>query len=150
MLAYLECGVSKGSTTVQEQFPWHVSIDYYTGQYRHICSGVIVSLIHVITAAHCLDFGSVLSFFFEAILRYNFNNFFSDNVESNLQNLRVSQEGPSSQAKSTYRINSVQFMPGWNRSTFENNIALLQLTTTVDVDSGRFGYICIGPNVSNM
>ena len=60
---FSECGEAVHDTTEENEFaaqigqvPWMVSIGiFFKGKYTHQCGGSLITPLHVLTAAHCLN-----------------------------------------------------------------------------------------------
>ncbi|XP_033927490.1 transmembrane protease serine 12 [Melopsittacus undulatus] len=107
-------------------WPWLVSLQLHRGggRYSHVCGGVLVDRSSVLTAAHCVA-GRRDTSTWRAVLGVH-----------NLGQPR---------AHTTRRyLRSIVVHPGFKRDTFENDIALLELSTAVRYGS-TIQPICLLP-----
>lgn len=97
-------------------FPWIVSIRFGRfGEFRYVCSGVIISDIFVLTAASCFDRVSNLYSLFS--IRAGIDNF-SDEIKPTEQLRKVSQ---------------IIIHPNYTANKFLNNIALVRVAQPFNI-----------------
>ncbi|XP_009992390.1 PREDICTED: transmembrane protease serine 12 [Chaetura pelagica] len=107
-------------------WPWTVSLQIrqFAARFTHVCGGVLINENSVLTAAHCIK-GRRKPYFWKVVL--------------GVQNLRK-----PGKYGTTRSIRSVIVHPNFNRQTFDNDIALLELSSAVQYSS-NIQPICLGP-----
>eukprot|EP00095_Tigriopus_kingsejongensis_P004108 maker-scaffold122_size333723-snap-gene-0.17 protein:Tk04108 transcript:maker-scaffold122_size333723-snap-gene-0.17-mRNA-1 annotation:"plasminogen activator spa" len=115
------------------EFPWQVSLQLLKNKYAdfnehdpkaryHICGASVLSSNYVLTAAHC-----VVDFLADQIVLVA--------GDHNLVTFERSEQ--------VSRVKTVKAHLQYNRNSFENDIALLELTTPFHLDNNRVGPICL-------
>lgn len=105
------------------EYPWQVSLQRSSwGSYSHFCGGSILDATTIITAAHCIEGVSASSLQVVAgDHRLNVN----DGTEQNLKVSRIIKHS------------------GYNSRTFENDIALLKLSSSLNLNSAYVSPVCL-------
>jgi secreted trypsin-like serine protease len=99
------------------QFPWQIALQRKYGQtFYHSCGGSIVNARWIVTAAHCVKGVTVKSM---RVVAGDHNRLVNEGVE---QAVNVSRS---------------IVHPSYNSSTFENDVALLELSTPLVLSSAR-------------
>ncbi|XP_063044888.1 serine protease isoform X2 [Engraulis encrasicolus] len=101
--------IVNGEEAVPHSWPWQVSLQDYTG--FHFCGGSIVNENWVVTAAHC-------------------------NVRTSHRVIvGEHNKGVSGEDIQTMRVQQVFTHPNWNAYTINNDIALIKLTTPIQLNT---------------
>ncbi|KAL2088404.1 hypothetical protein ACEWY4_015303 [Coilia grayii] len=101
--------IVNGEEAVPHSWPWQVSLQDYTG--FHFCGGSVVNENWVVTAAHC-------------------------NVRTSHRVIVGEHDkGKSEENIQTMRVERVFTHPQWNPSTINNDIALIKLTTPLNMNA---------------
>lgn len=114
--------IVNGENAVVGSWGWMVSLNIDDGS--NLCGGSILSSSWIITAAHCVDFISASSLIIYAG---------SNNMWSGTQNRTVTR-----------------FIkhPNYQRGRWNNDLALLELSSPLDLDDPALATICI-PSISS-
>lgn len=116
----LEPSIIGGTNAAISDAPWQVGLVYlgapndYQGQF---CGGSLVSSWEIVTAAHCIDSaGEVLTTADIGVM--------------------IGRATLSTTARTALQLASITVHPGWDESTFENDIAVLRLAAPVALTPG--------------
>ena len=96
-----------GTVAPAGAYPFFVSVKRASDNFA-FCGGTLVSSVWVLTAAHCVDGGVTAASLKLVIGAYQLDNEAPGDVRS---------------------VTSIHLHPSWNPSTFDNDVALLRLTT---------------------
>lgn len=107
-----EARIVGGSAAAFGAFPWQVALDIGGGQ----CGGAILSPRWVMTAAHCID--------------ENGSNVAASSVRVRAGSLNYSSGGQQ------VGVSRIVKHPGYNRATFDQDLALLELATPLTLGPG--------------
>jgi len=114
-----------GREAVPNSWPWLVSLQYHGS---HFCGGTLIDEYHVLTAAHCLQDGTMLNAGFTIVAGLH--------SQSQLNSQRVQRK----------QIATIVNHEGYNEYTDENDIAIIRLASPVTVNS-YVNFACLpGPD----
>lgn len=119
-------GASKivgGQATKPGEYPWMVHLTIIDGFLAYLCGGSIITTLHIITAAHCVDYSSP-----EVIAVAGEHNLEEEN-ETKTQ---------------TIRAKKITMHPKFNSDTLANDIAVITLKSPLKWTS-NVGPICLPP-----
>jgi trypsin len=106
-----------GQAAQPGEFPWQIALQRKYGQtFYHSCGGSILNARWVVTAAHCVKGVTVKSM---RVVAGDHNRNVSEGVEQ------------------TSGVSRAVIHPGYNSSTFENDIALLELSSPLVLSAAR-------------
>lgn len=106
-----------GQAAQPGEFPWQIALQRKYGQtFYHSCGGSILNTRWVVTAAHCVKGVTVKSM---RVVAGDHNRVVSEGVEQ------------------TSAVSRAVIHPGYNSSTFENDIALLELSSPLILSAAR-------------
>ncbi len=112
-----------GQDAVPHSYPWMVSLAKRSLNNLHICGGVLLTRLHVITAAHCLeDFEGVTDVNIIAGTHYS-----------------TDKSNPISAIAMTIH-------PQYHPETFANDVAVITLHSPFPENDPRIGTICLPPD----
>ncbi len=111
-----------GETASEGSWSWTVSLRSYGS---HFCGGSIISLLFIVTAAHCIDDMADLSGF------------------TILAGSITLVPASSNKVYQTRSIAQIYEHSDYNPDTLENDIALLRLSSPLDMASGNLKPICL-------
>lgn len=120
VLSRIVGGEQAGSRT----WGWAASLRYATTD-SHFCGGSIISAWHILTAAHC-----IVQFNSPSLLRVNVGSVYA------------------ASAPQTRSVAKIYKHPAYSPSTDRNDIAMLKLTSALDLDQAGVDLVCL-PNVSS-
>ncbi|CAF4211646.1 unnamed protein product [Rotaria socialis] len=112
-----------GQDAVPHSYPWMVSLTKRSLNNLHLCGGVLITRLHVLTAAHCMED-------FDGINDLNIvagNHFSTD------------KRNPAS-------VIAITVHPQYNADTFANDIAIVTLRSPLPDNDQRIGIICLPPD----
>lgn len=111
--------ISFAQDTTPGEWPWHAAIYRTKGiQLTYICGGTVISVNHILTAAHCVTKArSKTSVDPQGLLvylgKYSLKTFGSETQDRDVETIRIH--------------------PEFNSSTFYNDIAILKLSRSVEI-----------------
>ncbi|XP_046446195.1 trypsin-1-like [Daphnia pulex] len=112
-----------GTQATPNEFPWQISLQRRGAfsSYSHSCGGSVYNNYYIIDASHCVD------------------------GVTDLSTLRVVAGEHSLAQNSGYEqtrsVSSIKMHVNYNSDTFENDIALLKLSSPLDFSTGKVGPI---------
>ncbi|NWR61672.1 CTRL protease, partial [Bucorvus abyssinicus] len=115
--------IINGQNAVPGSWPWQVSLQTRSGS--HFCGGSLINEYWVVTAAHC-----------------NFNPYAHVVVLGEY-------DGSNPQAVQVKTVAKAITNPSWNPNTFNNDIALLRLSTPAQLGP-RVAPVCLAPANLNL
>ncbi|CAF4875007.1 unnamed protein product [Rotaria sp. Silwood1] len=109
-----------GQNAVRNSYPWMVLLETEFSTDLYKCGGVLLSQLHVLTAAHCMI------------------------DDGNPQNVTVFA-GIHHREDSKYRVlaRTITIHPWYDKNTFANDIAIVTLRSALPSNDSRIGTICL-------
>ncbi|XP_076053983.1 trypsin-1-like [Oratosquilla oratoria] len=118
-----------GSSAENHEFPWQVSLQWRYNWYTyHVCGAAVLDERWVITAAHCVH-------------QFTVNDLIVVAGEHHLKKKEGSEQ--------TRYIQRIIEHPDYNTNTQENDIALIQLKSPLNIDGMTVSPICMPPYMHN-
>jgi hypothetical protein len=112
-----------GQDAVPHSYPWMVSLTKHSLNDLHLCGGVLITLRHVLTAAHCMeDFDGVKDLKVIAGAQYT-----------------TDKRNPAS-------VIAITVHPQYEPETFANDLAIVTLVSPLSENDPRIGTICLPPD----
>jgi secreted trypsin-like serine protease len=107
-----------GETVTTRSWGWLVSLTHYSDQ-KHFCAGSILSSSWILTAAHCV---------------------FDRDASDIIINAGSNKLGQNTQQR---RVATIIAHPFYKSDTFVNDIALIQLSSPLDMTDSAVAKICL-------
>ncbi|CAF1920276.1 unnamed protein product [Rotaria magnacalcarata] len=112
-----------GQDAVPHSYPWMVSLTKRSLNNLHLCGGVLITRLHVLTAAHCMeDFDGVNDLNIIAGTHY------------------------STDKRNPAPVIAITVHPQYDADTFANDIAIVTLRSPLPDNDQRIGIICLPPD----
>ena len=122
--ANINARIVGGEIAASHSWGWSVSLNRATS--RGICGGAILSGSYVLTAAHCVN---------------------SDALKPSLFSVVVGKDSLNTTGGQQINVSRIFVHPNYNTRTLENDIALLYLSTPINLRDDNVAKICL-PAVS--